>query len=270
MNQTVFNNHRYTLKAIASYYSDGRGRVAAGDDRMVEVLVALDVARPRMAGDQGALGGARSVSAGQAERRAIILAAARALFNEGGPAVLTVRRLVARSGVTAPTIYSLIGNRDAVLERALLDHHDGCIALAPLVARRDDLNVANGFAETLWLSGQVQPLYMRRQIQLMWRGTEGRRLARMFTDRTIAAMTLWLRDLCGRSRLARRVGHETLAAAVEAQVRVALLDWADGFDSALTLRRKLARATSIPLIRFVDEEISGRMARWMEELDGAR
>ncbi|WP_336968234.1 helix-turn-helix domain-containing protein [Sphingobium aromaticiconvertens] len=42
----------------------------------------------------------------QGHRRATILAAARALFDEGGSSGVTVRRLAARSGVAAPTIYA--------------------------------------------------------------------------------------------------------------------------------------------------------------------
>ncbi len=200
------------------------------------------------------------------ERRAVLLAAARDLFDEGGAKFVTVRRLVERSGVTAPTIYNLAGNRDAVLEQALLEHHEACIAGAASMAQRLDVNIVSGFAETLWRSAQIQPRYARRQILLVWRGLEGRRLARLFTGRTVEAIHLWVRDLCGRSRLAKRIGHDNIAAAIEAQIRVALLDWADGTDSLITLRRKLARA-AICLLRFADEATLARIPRWLEELD---
>ncbi len=235
-----------------------------GDKTMAEILAALDVSRTTYAGLETRL------AARQGKRRGAILAGARELFNEGGSRLVTLRRLVSRGGATAPTIYHLVGNCDAVLEQALLEHHEICIGLAPMVALCLNLNVVNGFAETLWLSTQAQPHYARRMILLLWQDLEGRRLGKVFGQRTIEAIQLWVRDLCGRSRLAKRVGHDNLAAAMEAQIRVALLDWAQGADSALTLRRKLARASSICLLRFVDEEVSGRIAGWLEELGRER
>ncbi len=235
------------------------------DGRLLDLVESLDVSRPGGTAPSSLAG----LSSGQAQRRGAILAAARGLFNEGGARLVTLRRLVSWSGVTAPTIYNLVGNRDAVLEQALLEHHETCIGLAPRVAACLDLNVLNGFGETLWLSTQAQPLYARRRILLAWRDLEGRRLGKALAERTTEAIALWVRDLCGRSRLAKRVGHDHLAAAMEAQIRIALLDWAQGDDSSLTLRRKLALASSISLLRFVDEEISGRIARWLEEVGGA-
>jgi AcrR family transcriptional regulator len=72
---------------------------------------------------------------GKQQRRDAVLLAARALVIEGGADALTMRALAARAGVSVPTVYGLIGGRDAViaamLERggeqfdaSLADHHD--------------------------------------------------------------------------------------------------------------------------------------------------
>jgi AcrR family transcriptional regulator len=54
-----------------------------------------------------------------AERRERILAAAREIVAERGSAGLSMRELARKSGVTVPTVYNLIGGRDAVLFAAV-------------------------------------------------------------------------------------------------------------------------------------------------------
>jgi AcrR family transcriptional regulator len=54
-----------------------------------------------------------------AERRQRILAAARALVAERGYEALTMRELAQRSRVTVPTLYNLIGSKEAVLAAAV-------------------------------------------------------------------------------------------------------------------------------------------------------
>jgi AcrR family transcriptional regulator len=54
-------------------------------------------------------------------RRERILAAARQLISKQGYESLTMRALAQASGVTVPTIYNLIGNKDAVLGAAIRD-----------------------------------------------------------------------------------------------------------------------------------------------------
>jgi AcrR family transcriptional regulator len=197
------------------------------------------------------------------------LAASRALFAEGGSDCLTLRRIATRSGSTVPTIYSIVGSRDVVVEHALLEHLDTCINTAPLVAESLGLNVISGFSETLWISAQLQPAYVRRQVLLTRREPEGRRLGALFVHSTTRALCGWISNLCARSRLAKRIGHEEVAAAIEAQLRTALLDWAEGYDSALTMRRKLALAPSICLSRFIEEQEMARLIHWLRILSDA-
>lgn len=202
----------------------------------------------------------------QIVRRAKILAAARSLFADGGPHSPTMRELAARSGSTVPTIYSVVGNRSAVLEQALLEHLHTCIAIAPLIADREGVNVINGFGDALWLSAQLEPAYLRRQILLARHDLDGRRIGALLVQNTTAAMRIWVSDLCVRSRLAKRIGHEEIASAIEAQMRTALLDWAEGHDSASKVRYKLARAPAICLSRFIDEQTMARLSNWLSGL----
>ena len=52
-------------------------------------------------------------------RRQCILSAARATLARDGVDGLTVRKLAGEAGVTVPTIYNLIGNKEALLRRLL-------------------------------------------------------------------------------------------------------------------------------------------------------
>ena len=223
----------------------------------------LSADRPRRPSDEALR---NKIGARQADRRAQILSASRTLFAEGGSDFLTLRRIAARSGSTVPTIYSIVGGRDAVVEQALLEHLDTCVNTAPLVAESLGLNVISGFSETLWISAQLQPAYVRRQVLLTRREPEGRRLGALFVHATTRVLCGWVSDLCGRSRLAKRIGHEAVAAAIEAQLRTTLLDWAEGYDSAPTMRRKLALAPSICLSRFIEEQEMVRLVGWLGSL----
>lgn len=59
-----------------------------------------------------------------AERRERILEAAREIIAERGFEALTVRELAQAAGVTAPTIYNLIGSKDQVLVAAVAEQTD--------------------------------------------------------------------------------------------------------------------------------------------------
>ena len=56
-------------------------------------------------------------------RRDRILEAARELISKHGSGHLTMRSLAEASGVTVPTIYNLIGNKDAVLGATIHPGH---------------------------------------------------------------------------------------------------------------------------------------------------
>ncbi len=63
-----------------------------------------------------------------AERRERILEAAREIVAERGFDGLTVRELARVAGVTAPTIYNLVGNRDQVLVAAVAEQTERFLA----------------------------------------------------------------------------------------------------------------------------------------------
>lgn len=197
----------------------------------------------------------------------MILAAARSLFGENGPRNVTIRSLTARSGITAPTIYKLVGGRDAVLEAALLESLANCIDHAPVVAEDCDINVICGYVETLWLSTRLQPGYSRHQIDLNWRAPGGRRLAAIFRENSIDALTRWLMDLCDRDRLAAVASPHAIATAIEAHMRMTFIDWADGCGNLIRLRRTLATGIVVILTGLVGEREQRRMRAWLDRLE---
>ena len=68
-----------------------------------------------------------SVDQQMASRREQILEAARAVIETRGYAALSMRNLAAESGVTVPTIYNLVGNKEAVLFAAVEEQTRGFV-----------------------------------------------------------------------------------------------------------------------------------------------
>ena len=64
-----------------------------------------------------------------ATRREQILETARGLIESKGYEGLTMRNLAAKSGVTVPTIYNLIGNKEEVLFATVEERHAGPLRL---------------------------------------------------------------------------------------------------------------------------------------------
>lgn len=206
----------------------------------------------------------------QNRRRAVILAAARSLFAEGGPRNVTIRNLATRSGVTAPTIYKLIGGRGTVVEQALMEGLCTCIEQAPFVAERCEVNLISGFIDTLWRSAAQHPSYSRHQIDLSCRSAGGRRIGSFLREGAISKLSDWIDALCDPKPLSNVGGASAVANALEAHLRIAFIDWADGASNLARLRRNLASGTTIILTGLVDELEQYRLQQWLTSLNAAR
>jgi len=72
----------------------------------------------------------------KAERRARIVAAASGLIAKGGMEALTMSRVAEGAGVTVPTVYNLVGNREAVVTAVMDEAREGFLEK---LAAADDL-----------------------------------------------------------------------------------------------------------------------------------
>lgn len=198
------------------------------------------------------------------QRRAAILAAARALFDEGGSGGVTVRGLAARSGVTVPTIYKLIGGRGAVVEQALLEGLRACIEAAPAVAMHGDVNIVSAYADTLWSAAATRPAYTRHLVELCARTPGGRRVGSVLRAEMVGALSLWLAALCDADRLDRLGGAPVVASALDAHLRSAFIDWMDRRGDLPRLRRDLATGAAIFLTGLLDPDEQVRLHHWLD------
>ena len=107
----------------------------------------------------------RLVEKQKAERRARVVAVASELITKGGVEALTMSRVADGAGVTVPTVYNLVGNRDAVLTAVMDDAREGFLAKLATAddARREDeaevIVVIEAFVNELADRGRLyQPL----------------------------------------------------------------------------------------------------------------
>lgn len=203
----------------------------------------------------------------QAARRAKILSSVRALFAEGGVKNLTIRKLIERSGISAPTVYKLMGARDHLIEEAVLEPAKGCLERAPIIAEAYDINSILGYAEALWVTTKILPSYSRHTLDLMTHEPGGRRVDLMARQMMIRTLVPWIRDLCPSDRIDRVGTAEDIAIALEGQIRLSFIDWTAGAVSFLQLRRRLAKGIAIILSGLVDDEEFHRIRLWLARLE---
>lgn len=124
----------------------------------------------------------------KAERRARILAAARKLIARRGVEGLTLRDLAAAAAVSVPTVYNLVGGKQAVLT-ALLDE-----MLARIAARLGEaagggvVERALALCEAGWTETLAEPSYFRGLVRAFLVADETEPVRRATDERNVALM----------------------------------------------------------------------------------
>lgn len=164
-------------------------------------------------------------------RRRQILEAARGLIETRGYDALTMRNLAVASGVTVPTIYNLIGNKEQVLFEAVEDQ------TAPFVS-----NFERGGGDLISVvEATVRHLIRRpryyRALLLVLAGSERADSARRHVSQAIAEpIASSIDELAQSGVLAKWVDREMLAQRLHAQLEMASLEWARGSLTATSFR----------------------------------
>jgi len=164
-------------------------------------------------------------------RRQQILEAARGLIETDGYEALTMRNLANKSGVTVPTIYNLVGNKEQVLFEAV---EDQTIAFASnLEAGRTDLiSVVEATVRHL-----VRRSRYYRALLLVLAQSERADSARRHVGRAIAEpIANSIKLLADTGALADWVDREMLTQRIHAQLDMASLEWARGSLTATSFR----------------------------------
>lgn len=180
-----------------------------------------------------------------AERRERILDAARAIIAERGYERLTMRDLARASRVTVPTIYNLIGSKEAVLFAAV-EAQTGDFVSGMQRARGDVIGVVDATVRELLR----MPSYYRALL-LVLLSSDAAGPARRHADRALAAeldAALW--ELAEDGELLPWVDRVVLRERLHAHLDMTSLEWAKGWLTAAAFRAA-ARFEAATMLRAV-------------------
>jgi AcrR family transcriptional regulator len=158
-----------------------------------------------------------------AERRERILETARSLIEDRGYEALTMRELARESGLTVPTIYNLIGNKESVLLAAVEEQTKPFVA--GLAERSGDLI---GVIEAAVRQLVRRPRYYR-SLLLVLGGSGNAGPAHRYVVRALAEqIDRGLADLEASGELVGWALRPVLAERLRAHFEMASLEWARG------------------------------------------
>ena len=166
-----------------------------------------------------------------AMRRRQILEAARRLIESQGYEGLSMRNLAVESGVSVPTLYNLVGNKEQVLFEAVEDQTGAFVS--SLERAGGDLIAV---IETAVRQLVRRPRYYRALL-LVLSHSEGAESARRHVGRAIAEqIVVSLTELADAGQLAEWVDRHVLAQRLHAHLDMASLEWARGSLTATSFR----------------------------------
>jgi AcrR family transcriptional regulator len=200
----------------------------------------------------------------QARRKSLILAAARQLVTEEGYDQVCIRRLAARSGVTPPTIYNLIGGRDEVLRAALKEAFHAKASFAAVRARTEDINPLLAYADTLWICLSREPRYSEQVILAVTRSVD-RGLTRMITGMSTSMVLGWLEELRLRGAIRRIAELPRVADLISRQMTTSVAIWADGEIGLDQLRKDLEMGVGLMLLGIAEPSEALRIEGWLSK-----
>lgn len=164
----------------------------------------------------------------KAERRARILQAARRLIARRGVDGLTLRDLAAEAIVSVPTVYNLVGGKQAVLS-ALLGETLVRVAARLESARAGGLvERALALCEAGWAEVLDEPSYFRGLVHSFLVSQENADVRRDIDESNVRLMSGVLAAARADGELADWVEPDALARTLWANYMVAMIGWAAG------------------------------------------
>jgi AcrR family transcriptional regulator len=162
----------------------------------------------------------------KAERRERILAAARRLIARRGVEGLTLRDLAAEAVVSVPTVYNLVGGKQAVLS-ALLAETFARVAGRLEAARADGMvDRAMALCAAGWTELLEEPGYFRGLVRSFLVSEESAPVRQEIDEANVRLMTALLTAGRADGELASWCDPEALARTLWAQYVVCMIGWA--------------------------------------------
>lgn len=169
-------------------------------------------------------------------RRERILAAAREIIAERGYDGLTMRELARAGRVTVPTVYNLIGGKEAVLFAAVEEQTERFVG-----AIRSSRGASPSAGAVAVVDACVRellrlPRYYRTLLMLLFTSEAAAGSRREVTRALRGQFARAIDSLDAAGELAAWVDREVLAERLAAQLSVAALQWASGASGAESFR----------------------------------
>lgn len=191
-------------------------------------------------------------AAHKAGRRERILESARRIIAGQGHEALTMRALASESGVSVPTIYSLVGSRDDVLFSAVEDHFTrllmGIETGEESTAIERVFSILEGCCRELVRS----PGYSRSLLHLFLTAP-GNGIGRRVSKALRAELSAALEMASDRGEIADWIDPQQLAALIAAEATHANLQWASHELGSERLRSVTELGASLVLLGVVAE-----------------
>ncbi|GAA0754304.1 AcrR family transcriptional regulator [Erythromicrobium ramosum] len=191
---------------------------------------------------------ATKLSPKMGQRRENILRAARTLIVRDGFDALTTRRLADEAGITAPTLYNLIGDKNEIIRQLVSDGVVRVGSRATLGADLPPLAMAEGIIETALSVVAEDQVYFRAVVIASDRvpgafaaAGDGPASVANAAQISIDMMTAACRAAIGAQLLEGHVAAETLGLQIFIGFRGPFRDWANQLISVGEFRRRALR-----------------------------
>jgi AcrR family transcriptional regulator len=184
----------------------------------------------------------------KAERRTRILAAAREIVAEQGYEALTMRDLARAANVTVPTIYNLIGSKEAVLFAAVEEQTAGFVAR---IEASEGASPAARILSVVEVSVQELlrlPGYYRSLLRLLLTSGAAGEMRDFVTSSLTTEFERVLRSMRSAGELAEWAEPAILAEKLGSHMNMTSLEWAAGELDAAGLRDSSLYGTCLMLL----------------------
>ena len=204
-----------------------------------------------------------------AERRERILAAAREIIADEGFEALTTRALAERARVTVPTIYNLVGARDAVLFAAVEDQTARLLAVLGQRAEAPPIERVLAVTEDCVAELVRMPRYYGALLRLMFTSDSGSALRRSVGRTLLREFLYGVEALYEAGELVDLVPARMLAERLTTDLTASSTQWATGDIDEAALHRNALLGTCVLMLGTTTGEARREVERRLEELGRA-
>lgn len=197
----------------------------------------------------------------KAQRRELILSAARDLITERGYREVTMRAIAERCGVSIPTLYNLCGDRQALLFEAVSSHLSGVLLDTSVVSTKRGHEKVVAIAEAISAEMCRMPEYHRTMMGVLAGSDSAHELSAGLSRLLAAEFEHALDEMKASGHLAPWADPGPLARSVAGQVVIVSAEWASGTLPDSRLRAAMVFGVSLVLLGVAEGKAAAALRR---------